>query len=257
MASYAFILIAVLIISPFAISLAEKQDKKTKVRLKYVLLLLLLAQIILGLFNWESLFGQGRSGWQLAVSFPTTLLWLFFAISTLQFLLLLQSLFPAPSLVVFLNFLNTAVFFLAQIRLSRELTFQAVSLASITAALIVLFGNVIGLLLINKEKRLRLTPLTHRKRLYLTLTLALVVATILYLSYWNSRGRQTALSRVSNLPEVKEYLSRVKNGVVVIDHEDRGTDSYIIHVYEVVGDHTATFNWYEVGKTTGEITTEF
>ena len=36
--SFSLILIAVLIISPFALTLAEKQDKKTKSRLKYIFL---------------------------------------------------------------------------------------------------------------------------------------------------------------------------------------------------------------------------
>ena len=234
MAPYALIVIAVLSVFPFAIRLAEKQDKKTKSHLKNILLLLLLGEIILATPNWQ-------------------LLYLFLAISLLQFILLLKK----PSrLVVFLNFINTFILFITMARLSQPIG-NLTNLLAIATAFLVLVGNVIGLLLINNEKRLILKPFSRQQKLYFSLALVLAATVIICLSYWNNRTRQTALTRVGNLPEVKEYLSRVPNGLIVIDHEDRDTNSYLIHVYEVVDDHTATFNWYEVNKTTGAIKTEF
>lgn len=62
---------------------------------------------------------------------------------------------------------------------------------------------------------------------------------------------------VANLDEVKSYLSQVPNAKVELDHEEKETNSYIIHVYEIKNGHTATFNWYTIDKTTGKITKEF
>jgi len=236
--------------------LAEKQDKKTKTDPKNVFLFLLVAQIILGFGNWESLTGAGRNGWQLAADFPSSFLWLFFGITAIQIILLLQSFFAAQTLVVFLNFLNTVAFFIAISRLSWALNFQAVSLASIAAIFTALIGNVIGLVLINKEGRLRLKPLTKKQK-FIALLVALVTALILGVSFRNQKMRTQVITKVSSLSEVKEYLRAVPSGQVVIDHEDKETNSYIIHVYEIIDGHTATFNWYEVNKTTGEIKTEF
>ena len=55
MAPYTLIFIAVLIISPFAISLAERQDKKAKSHLKQIFLILLIGQTFLASFNWKTL----------------------------------------------------------------------------------------------------------------------------------------------------------------------------------------------------------
>ena len=48
-------------------------------------------------------------------------------------------------------------------------------------------------------------------------------------------------------------LKRVPSGIVEIDNEDEKT--YTVHVYEIKDNHTATFNWYEVGKQSGKIKT--
>ena len=101
-----------------------------------------------------------------------------------------------------------------------------------------------------------MTPNRHG-RLIFFLVLSLSVAVIFGFSYWNKSAENTAIAKVSALPEVIEYLRSVPSGRIVIDHEDKETNSYLIHVYEVVDDHTATFNWYEVDKTTGEITKDF
>ena len=101
-----------------------------------------------------------------------------------------------------------------------------------------------------------MTPNRHG-RLIFFLVLSLSVAVIFGFSYWNKSAGNTAIAKVSALPEVIEYLREVPTGLVTLDHEDRETNSYLIHVYETKDGHTATFNWYTVDKTTGEITKDF
>ena len=235
MTPYTLILIATIIVSPFAIILAQKQDKKTKSRLKNIFFFVLVAQIILGLFNWKALS-------------------LFLFISLIQILLLVCK---TQTPVVFLNFINTFVFWAIMIRLDQKPISDPANLAGIAIAFIVLIGNLVGLLLINKEKFLKLKPLARRGRLIFFLVLSLSVAVIFGFSYWNKSAGDTAIAKVSALPEVIEYLREVPTGLVTLDHEDRETNSYLIHVYETKDGHTATFNWYTVDKTTGEITKDF
>ena len=237
MTPYALILAAILIVSPFALKLAEKQDKKTKSNLRRTLLLLLVGQVLLGLVSWKALL-------------------LFLIISLIQIFLLTRKT-PAQTPAVILNFINTFVFFMTMIRLDQKQIGDPANLAGIATAFVVLVGNVVGLLLINKEKKLRIKPLSRRGKLFSFSILVLTVAVILGFAYRNKSAGNAAIARVSRLPEVKEYLRAVPSGRVAIDHEDKETNSYLIQVYEIKDGHTATFNWYEVDKTTGEIKTEF
>lgn len=66
-----------------------------------------------------------------------------------------------------------------------------------------------------------------------------------------------AARKVSELSEVKDFLQRVQNGKVVFDHEDAYRNDWVFHVYEELSDHLATFNWYDVDETTGEISKQF
>ncbi len=66
-----------------------------------------------------------------------------------------------------------------------------------------------------------------------------------------------ALEKVRNLPEVQNYFKAVPNAKVNLDHEDTPTNSYVIQVYEIKNGHTATFNWFEVDKSSGEIKKQF
>ena len=66
-----------------------------------------------------------------------------------------------------------------------------------------------------------------------------------------------AATIVRNQPEVSNYFKRVPNAKIALDHEDAAKNSWVIHVFESLSDHVATFNWYYVNKTTGEITKEF
>lgn len=151
--TYALILLVVLITTPFILSIASKQDKKSKTKAKTIFLSILLMQLILGFFNWEKLNAFGRSGYDLSLAYPASFLALFFIISALQILALLAYK-SFNTLVVVLNFINTVLVFVALIRLSSILGFQAVSFASLLAVFAVLLGNVTGLVWINKDRNL-------------------------------------------------------------------------------------------------------
>lgn len=128
--TYVIILAAVLVISPFVLRLAASQKKETKQQLKNIFLSMLSAQFLLGYFAG---------------------LKVFLVISVIQILILLVGK-SFSTLVVVLNFINSAVIFMEMIRLSNKLGYQLVSLPAIGAVFLVLFGNIIGLAYINKNK---------------------------------------------------------------------------------------------------------
>lgn len=138
MFTYAIILAVVLVISPFVLRLASNQKKEAKKQLKNILLFILSAQIILGFFNWEN--------------FRTIGLGLFFIISLFQLLMLLLNKYL--NVFVFLNFINSVLIFVAMIKLSNDLGYQVVNLPSISSVFLVLFGNVIALVYVNRDKNL-------------------------------------------------------------------------------------------------------
>lgn len=152
MLTYLFILVGVLVISPFILRLAQAQKGADKSQLKSFIILIFSAQVFLGFFNWEKFVG-GRSGLDLSIVYPNSFLGLFFIISAIQIVAMFISK-SFSTLVVILNFLNTVLIFVAMGRLSSLLGFQAVSLASIGAVFLVLTGNVLGLAFINKDKNL-------------------------------------------------------------------------------------------------------
>lgn len=149
---YPLILTATLLLSPFILSLASRQSKETKKKLKLIFISILATQILLGFLNWEN-FTSGRSGFGLALTYPDSLLGLFFVIAILQliFLIMGKSFY---TVVVVLNFINSVLIFMGMIRLSSSLGFQAVSLPSVGAVFLVLAGNITALAFINKDTNL-------------------------------------------------------------------------------------------------------
>lgn len=67
-------------------------------------------------------------------------------------------------------------------------------------------------------------------------------------------SKEDSVSKVKLLPEVIDYLKRVPGGLVAVNGEEN--NSYLVQVYEVTNGHTATFNWYSVNKTTGQVKKE-
>lgn len=71
----------------------------------------------------------------------------------------------------------------------------------------------------------------------------------------NSLTKEEVITKVKALPEVTDYLKRVPSGLVEVNGEEDNV--YLVQVYEFKDGHTATFNWYKVDKTTGEVKKEF
>lgn len=70
-----------------------------------------------------------------------------------------------------------------------------------------------------------------------------------------SISKEDAIVKVKALPEIADYLRRVPNGLVLVNGEE--DNAYMVQVYEFKNGLTATFNWYKVNKTTGEVKKEF
>ena len=68
---------------------------------------------------------------------------------------------------------------------------------------------------------------------------------------------EEAVEKVKSRKEIMAYLKRVPNAIIQAQSTTDEENSYQIQVYEVKNGHTATFNWYNVDKRTGEITAEF
>lgn len=68
-------------------------------------------------------------------------------------------------------------------------------------------------------------------------------------------SKENAVAKVKNLPEVIDYLKRVPNGIISVNGEE--DNAYLVQVYELKNDHTATFNWYSVDKSTGVVEKQF
>ncbi len=135
---YILIMISVIILSPFVLKIALSQKKETKKQLRNILLFILFVQVILGFLNWKS--------------FGTVGLGLFLIISVCQLLMLILNKYS--KLIVSLNFINSVLIFVAMIKLSNQLGYQVTSFESIGSVFLVLFGNVVGLAFINKDKNL-------------------------------------------------------------------------------------------------------
>jgi hypothetical protein len=66
-------------------------------------------------------------------------------------------------------------------------------------------------------------------------------------------SKEEAIEKVLSLPEVVDYYKLVPKAKAVFSSSNENSNVWHIHVYEDKDTHTATFNWYKVDKTTGEI----
>ncbi len=80
----------------------------------------------------------------------------------------------------------------------------------------------------------------------------------------NPLSSNEALQKVANLPEIKRWLSLFSgpgstspstNGAPVFDISTT-TDGYLVHAYESMPTHTATFGWYDVNSQTGAVSNQ-
>lgn len=146
------VLIGVLVISPFVLVIAARQDKKTKNTLRNLSILLLFLQLAMGLFNWETLTGPGRTGYELALAYPSSFLGIFFLVSLVQLVIFILNLKQYWKLAVILNFANTVILFAGMIRIGNMMGVQIINLVLVATVFSVLVGNVIGLVFINKDR---------------------------------------------------------------------------------------------------------
>lgn len=105
------------------------------------------------------------------------------------------------------------------------------------------------------------------KKLWVLVPIVLIVGSLSFAANTLTHSRESisaeqAIQKVRALPEVQEWLALFTNmdgtspktgGRPVISIENDPGETYSVHVYESMSDHTATFNWYDVDKTTGEI----
>jgi hypothetical protein len=111
-------------------------------------------------------------------------------------------------------------------------------------------------------------------RVLLVMVLMIILSLAVYFSMFsmsktlsiNPPSREQVVAKIKELPEVKEFLKLKfpKDNYPVVAIEDAKTSEKVwrVHVYEVVEDtattgHTATMNWYNVDKLTGEIKCSF
>ena len=71
-------------------------------------------------------------------------------------------------------------------------------------------------------------------------------------------SQQAAIDAVRALPEVREYEKTLAEAGTTAKIDAQSEDAeWLVQGYEIKDDHTATFNWYRVDKTTGRISAEF
>ena len=89
-----------------------------------------------------------------------------------------------------------------------------------------------------------------------------ILSTFKFLNQSSNITQDQAVQIVRNIPEVKTWMSQVETGplhgkaVIVPEYGDKD-NVWTIHAYEQLSDHTASFNFFYVDKTTGQVTKEF
>ena len=68
-----------------------------------------------------------------------------------------------------------------------------------------------------------------------------------------SNNQNAKVSSAQAEEAVRKFVDAGSNLIVEYDAESTDGAAWIIHVYEVVDNHTATYGWYEVNKESGKI----
>ena len=148
------ILPVIVLISPIILSLAARQEKKVKQKLRYIFQISLVIIAGLAFLNWETQNPGGRNAFALASDFKSIFLWLFLGITFGQIIILHLKTYKFDVLATVGNVFATFLFFAAVITISNAIGQSLVSPAVITTVLTVLANNVIGLVLVNKDPNL-------------------------------------------------------------------------------------------------------
>lgn len=148
------ILPIIILVSPIVLTIAANQKKEIKQNIRRIFQISLLFVLSLSFLNWETMRGGDRNAIQLAKDFQNIYLWIFLIINLVQIIVLQKSSRREDLLASILNITNTFFFFAATITISNKLGKSIVSPAVITAAMMVLINNVLGLVLANKDPKL-------------------------------------------------------------------------------------------------------
>lgn len=145
---------AVILVAPIVLTIASKQQKSSKQKLRIVFQISLTIILALSFLNWETQSPGGRNAFMLATSFQNIFLWLFLTITFLGIILLSFKKYLFDLLATVASVISTFLFFAAAITISNAIGRSIVSPALITSAMIVLINNVLGLALVNRDSNL-------------------------------------------------------------------------------------------------------
>lgn len=111
-------------------------------------------------------------------------------------------------------------------------------------AAIIIFLGIVGYLNFYKPQKLPIKT---------TATASPVQKTTANPSQISGISEKEAIEKIRQLPEVKNYLASVPGAHVEVSSFDQETGTYLVQVFEVKDNHTATFGWWEVEKTNGKV----
>lgn len=111
-------------------------------------------------------------------------------------------------------------------------------------AAIIIFLGIVGYLNFNKPQKLPIKT---------TATASPVQETTANPTQISGISEKEAIEKVRQLPEVKNYFAKVPGAHVEVGSFDEESGTYLIQVFEVKDNHTATFGWWEVEKISGKL----
>lgn len=71
--------------------------------------------------------------------------------------------------------------------------------------------------------------------------------------------KKKKISKKQARKKVVKYIKKYGNWNTsyYLDYDHNGKNTYVFHYYEMMSDHTATVNWYDVNWNTGKVKPEF
>lgn len=67
-------------------------------------------------------------------------------------------------------------------------------------------------------------------------------------------SKEEAENIIRSLPEVQEYFAQIPTTILDMEGYDAEKNQWNVHIYNIVEDHTATFDWYYVDGNSGKVT---
>ena len=74
-----------------------------------------------------------------------------------------------------------------------------------------------------------------------------------------TQAARKKLTKKQARTKVVKYLKKNKiwNSSYYLEYDHKSGNNYVFHYYEMMSDHTATVNWYDVNAKTGKVTPLF